>query len=95
MHEYFQLEQYLPVLAQRWGFLSDLKIDHGEHIKALLKKCMSKRVWIGINLHSYHERTFQAFKEFFAEGCAVSLRAPCQERCLGSGNFYEIQEQTG
>lgn len=94
-HEYFQSEQYLPVLAQRWGCISEWKIDHEAYIKALLKKRTSKYGWAGINLHSHHIKNFEAFKKFFPDGVQFHYVHLVRKDVLGQAISYEIAEQTG
>lgn len=94
-HEYFQLEQYLPVLAQRWGCISEYKINRALYIKTLLKKRTSKNGWVGINLHSHHIKTFEAFKEFFPEDVQLHYAHLVRKDILGQAISYEIAEQTG
>lgn len=93
-HEYFQLEQYLPVLAQRWGCISNQKIDNEAYIKALLEKRTSKNGWIGINLHSHHIKTFEAFKAFFSKDVQFHYVHLVRKDILGQAISYEIAEQT-
>lgn len=67
MHEYFQREHYLPLLAQRWACVDDRIIRWDRYASALEQNRTSAAGVLGINLHGSHlARYLEALPHFVA-----------------------------
>lgn len=93
--EYFQLEQYLPILAQRWGCTINKFLEGRKYIQSLCNKRTTKNGWLGINLHSHHINTFEELRKFFPFGINYHFIHVLRRDTLGQAISYEIAEQTG
>ena len=60
-HEYFQIPQYMPILATRWGCIEDNILNKEAFMKALIQHRCSEKGCLGINLHGSHLKTFEQF----------------------------------
>ena len=94
-HEYFQLEQYLPTLARRWGCISNGILDKKNYIQSLCSKRTKKNGWLGVNLHSHHIKTFEDFKVHFPKNTTFYYIQLMRKDILEQAVSYEIAEQTG
>lgn len=94
-HEYFQLEQYLPILAQRWGCIADNLIDRRKYIQSLFEMRTADNGWLGINLHSHHIKTFERFRKFLPESICIHYMHLIRRDTLAQAISFEIAEQTG
>ena len=94
-HEYFQLEQYLPILAKRWRCTSDKLLDCRKFVQSLCNKRTTQNGWFGINLHSHHIKTFEVFMKYFPTMVNYHLIHMVRDDVLGQAISWEIAEQTG
>lgn len=94
MHEYFQTEIYLPLLAERWACVSDGQVDWSAYVNALQQYRSGPAGVLGINLHGAHLRAYlQAQDQFPAVDCChVWLR---RRDILQQAVSLAIAEQTG
>lgn len=93
-HEYFQASEYLPLLADRWGCITDEHLDEPAYAARLVRHRASPQGWLGINLHGEHLPVFQRFEDHFAgvETCHVFVR---RRNLIAQAVSYAIALQTG
>ena len=67
-HEYFQRDQYLPILADRWGCIDDGHVSWSRYAAALEHHRTSDQGVLVINLHGSHLRRYlEALPHFSAK----------------------------
>lgn len=65
-HEYFQREQYLPLLAERWDCIDDGRVSWSRYVRALERHRTSGEGVLGVNVHGAHLRRFIAALPYFS-----------------------------
>jgi LPS sulfotransferase NodH len=93
-HEYFQIDDYLPLLAKQWGCIKNNALNKQQFINNLIKKRTSPKGWLGINLHGEHLPIFSSFKAFFPEVNYHYIHI-VRDNSLSQAISYEIAIQTG
>ncbi len=93
-HEYFQIDDYLPLLAKGWNCLKDESIDKQLFIDTLIQKRTSPKGWLGLNLHGEHLALFSAFKSLFPEANYHYIHI-VRQNSFSQAISYEMAIQTG
>lgn len=93
-HEYFQMDEYLPLLASRWNCLEEGHLQKEKFIAELLKHRTMKSGWLGINLHGRHIPNFLEFKEHLPNLKSLFIRIR-RRNIVKQAISYEIAKQTG
>ena len=93
-HEYFQIDDYLPLLAERWSCIDNNKVNAALLVERLIKKRTSAKGWLGINLHGEHLSLFSSFKSLFPEANYHYVHITRQNN-FSQAISYEMAIQTG
>lgn len=93
-HEYFQMDEYMPLLASRWACLKNGYLQKREYIIELSKHRTMKSGWLGVNLHGRHLPTFLEFSEFLPKVKTLFIRIR-RKNIIQQAISYEIAKQTG
>ena len=93
-HEYFQPEQYLPLLAYRWGCVDRGRLSWPRYARALESHRTSQTGVLGINVHGTHLHRFdEALPEFSASEVDYLWLQRCDK--LRQAVSLSIARQTG
>lgn len=93
-HEYFQPFEYMPILANRWGCITDGVIDKSKYVSNLVTYRASKNGWLGVNLHGQHLEVYSKFLGFFPAARMHYVNLIRNDR-IAQAVSYEIAMQTG
>ena len=93
-HEYLQREQYLPLLAERWGCLEGGRVQPDRYISALERHRTSDRGVLGINLHGSHLQRFVAALPHCSAGDVKYVWLQRRDK-LRQAVSFGIAKQTG
>lgn len=93
-HEYFQQEQYLPLLADRWGCIENGRVSWSRYVLALERHRTSAQRVLGINVHGTHLHHFAEAMPYFT---APAIRYVWLKRRdkLRQAVSFAIARQTG
>lgn len=64
-HEYFQSQQYIPILAERWNCIEASCLKKDDFIRSLCKYRTYQNGFLGINLHGLHLNNFLKLENIF------------------------------
>lgn len=92
-HEYFQPQEYLPLLADRWGCRKGEDLDGEAYVQALTRYRTSSDGTLGINLHGSHLAGFLHFEPLLA-GLPVDFVVVQRRDIIAQAISHEIAGQT-
>lgn len=92
-HEYFQSQEYLPLLADRWGCINGDRLDLRAYVEALVAHRTSAEGVLGINLHGAHIPIFREVEGMFG-AVPVHFVVVRRRDTILQAISYEIAGQT-
>jgi len=93
-HEYFQPHQYMQILADRWGCVTEGVLDPVRYINALRKFRTYANGWLGINLHGSHLEIFLPMKSYLPDVRFHFIHVKRKDEIAQAVSYY-IASETG